>query len=354
MQYIDYLPKTCAEVENLKPYLTKSFKNGRVLEFRFDDASYNDYIRRLNLDSWLVYGEEYGVLGTDGYFYSLTPIGAVRGKKCPPGFPAKVVKGQANALPKCMSDLKYKNRMLAAYASGGTCIVKNGPGLLGFERCVYVVPKENVVIPFRLKKAKKANRPFVVYFAGGGTVGHDNFRPMSEFLGSARGAAVLRRDCNVLVPQALWCTAKTQAVWHETFVQNTTALLRRLIAASAADKSRVYVYGTSFGGECVWNMVCNVPELLAGAVETMGTYCGYKPFCKETFEPVKHLPIWMAHAADDVVVPIDSDDRFYEMLQSLGAPVRYTRRETGGHKMFYSFYHHEPWLEWMFAQKRSE
>lgn len=47
MQYIDYLPKTCAETENLKPYLVKSFKNGRVLEFRFDDASYEDYIRRL-------------------------------------------------------------------------------------------------------------------------------------------------------------------------------------------------------------------------------------------------------------------------------------------------------------------
>ena len=352
MQYIDYLPKTCAEVGNLKPYLAKSFKNGRVLEFRFDDASYNDYIRRLNLDSRLVYGEEYGVLGTDGYFYSLTPTGAVRGKKYPPGFPAKIVKCQANALPKCMSDLKYKNRILAAYAAGGTCIVKNGPGLLGFERCVYVVPKENVVIPFRFKKAKKANRPLVVYFAGGGTVGHDNFRPMSEFLGSARGAAVLRRDCNVLVPQSLWSSVGTEADAREAYVQNCMTLLRRLLAGSTIDKKRIYVYGISFGAGCVWNAVLNHPNLFAAAVEAMGTYCGYKPFCKETFEPVKHLPIWMAHAADDVVVPIDSDDRFYEMLQSLGAPVRYTRRETGGHKMFYSFYHHEPWLDWMFAQRR--
>lgn len=87
--------------------------------------------------------------------------------------------------------------------------------------------------------------------------------------------------------------------------------------------------------------------MFAGAVEAMGCYYGYDLLTDDVLKKLSEIPIWLAHASDDTVVLIASDDYFYDKLKSLGADVKYTRWDKYGHGMSYRFYRQEPWSEWL-------
>lgn len=349
MEYFFFASKHWLDFEKLKKYCVKYYNEG-VAKIAFDDNNYYDFIDAIDLSEFEKHHEPFIAFGTDGYEYKLTVNGAVKGDELPPGFLNQILKSQKTNYKKWLGDLKFKEKFFAKYSDN--TIAKQSSGINGYDKYIYINKTDGLIIPFRFKKAKKNNQPLVVYFSGGGTLGHNNFEQFREFMFFAEGKRIDRQDCNILCPQAMPGTGNSECSGMKIFTDNVVIIIKDLLKNYDMDCRRVYAYGTSFGAKCVWVSILNHSELFTGAVEAMGCYYGYDLLSDEDYGRLAEIPIWMAHSSDDAVVPIESDDYVYDKLKSLGADVKYTRWDKYGHGMSYRFYRQEPWSEWLLRQHK--
>ena len=239
----------------------------------------------------------------------------------------------------------YKKRIIN---NARDIIIPSGKTATSFEKYIYVNKKDNIIIPFRFHKAKRNNQPLVAFHGGAGTIGCDNFKTLFEFFNDANGKAVVKSGCNILIPQQMHYNGDDNYMLG-VLSENTAELVRIILEKHNIDKTRIYVYGISYGAMCTWKSLFNNPELYAAGVETMGLLFDYE---KADFQTIAHIPIWLAHSSDDKVVKIDSDDYCYQKLKEAGADIQYTRWDKYGHRMMRRFYKQEPWLEWMLSKRR--
>lgn len=345
MEYFFYASKQWCDLDKIKKYCVQYYNDG-VAKVDFDDNSYFDFIDAIGLGEYAECHETFMVFGADGYNYELTISGAVKGDKLPPDSLKQILKCQKTRYKKYLGDLKFKEKMIKRYSNER--IVKQSAGINGYNKYVYINKADNLVIPFRFKKAKKKNQPLVVYFSGGGTLGHDNFNQFREFIFYAEGKKIAKQDCNILCPQMILdMGVTTESKCRRVFTDNVAVIIKTLLDDYDIDSNRVYIYGTSLGAGLVWTSLINNSDMFAGAVEAMGCYYGYDLLTDDVLKKLSEIPIWLAHSSDDTVVSIESDDYFYDKLKSFGADVKYTRWDKYGHGMSYRFYRQEPWSEWL-------
>ncbi|MGN0528589.1 MAG: dienelactone hydrolase family protein [Eubacterium sp.] len=163
----------------------------------------------------------------------------------------------------------------------------------------------------------------------------------------------MKADCNILVPQYVGYNTTCEEEARENYIEACTELINKLIDEFDIDKNRIYIYGCSFGGGCVWNMLVNHSDMIAATVELMGRYYGYKKFDEIDFKGVAKVPIWMVHSSNDNVVTIDSDDSFYNELKKYNADIKYTRPDKYGHKIAGRFLRQNKWVEWMLSHQKA-
>ena len=137
---------------------------------------------------------------------------------------------------------------------------------------------------------------------------------------------------------------------RETYTDAVTNLITELQSENDIDSNRIYIYGCSFGGGLTWNMLANHYDIIAGAIELMGEYYGYKSVDEIDFDKIAKVPIWMAHSVDDNVVSIESDDKFYQRLKEHNGNIKYTRPDKYAHKLVSVFLRNEKWVEWILNQ----
>ncbi len=219
-----------------------------------------------------------------------------------------------------------------------------------FKSFEYYNKENDISLNFRLKRAKSANQPLVVFMAGGGCHGYDNFKPMYEYYTHIH-RQLKKYDCSVLVPQSP-CSSNFIKPTVSDYIAAVSELTKRAGDDVKADMRRVYIIGTSYGGWCTWNMIYNSPDFFACGIPVMGTLLDGVNLVEADFEHFRTTPLWIAHSSDDDNVSIKSDDFCFEQLKKIGIDVKYTRWDKYGHKMCNKFYKTEPWAEWMFEQKK--
>src|SRR5688572_26635407 len=105
----------------------------------------------------------------------------------------------------------------------------------------------------------------------------------------------------------------------EKGIRASHKLVDQLIAAEKGKK--VILAGFSQGGAIVLQTALRHPERLAG-VMALSTYLPLAgSVAKEASAASKELPIFMAHARLDDIIPIDKAKRSREILEKLGYPV---------------------------------
>lgn len=348
MEYFFFATKSWCDLDRINLYIAKRYNNDTVAKVVFDDSNYQEFSKDFNLKDQIEKDGKFQAFGADGHFYNITLDGAVKGDRYPKYMPKLICFEQYQIFKSYHSDMKFKEQALKDN------VKSTSKGMLGFEKRLYVNQDSGFVMPYRFKKASKSKQPLVVYFAGVETIGHDNLRPLLEFLFYSGGNKVNKRDCNILIPQNIraWGNGDTENILRNRYTDNCALLIKQLLEECDIDSGRIYVYGMSFGGGCVWNAILNSPTLYAAAVETVGEYMNYKTLTDSDFETIAKTPIWMAHASNDSIVNIASDDYFYDKLKALGANVKYTRWEEHGHAMAGKFFKNEPWVEWLFEQSK--
>lgn len=326
-------------------------KNGiEIIKLSFNDCNFSEFLEKSEIgkhftekDSCII------VLGEDEYLYRLSLGGLEQIENSKSTITLKkYIKNTYKFTKILIKNENYRQRIFKKYNANK--IRKTGKGFAKYDKYIYIAQTSNTVIPCRFRKAHKENQPLIIYFGGAGTIGYDNFKQFFEHFTLGKTLQLLRADCNILVPQFVRDKYINESYCREIYTEAVIALIKELQLENKIDSNKIYIYGCSFGGGIVWNMLVNHGDTIAGAIELMGEYYGFKPINEIDFESIAKTPIWMAHSTDDCVVSIDSDDRFYQKLKEQNANVIYTRPNKHGHKLADAFLRKQNWTEWLLNQ----
>lgn len=337
------------DLDNVTSFIDERIeKNGiEIIKLSFDDSNFSEFLEKSEIgkhftekDSCII------VLGEDEYLYRLL-LGGLKQIENSKGTITleKYIKSTYKFTKLLMKSENYRQRIFKKYNANK--IHKTGNGFAKYNKYIYIVQTSNTVIPCRFRKAHKENQPLIVYFGGAGTIGYDNIKQFFEHLTLGKTLQLLRADCNILVPQFVRNKYINESYCREIYTEAVFDLIKELQKENKIDSNKIYIYGCSFGGGIVWNMLVNHSDMIAGAIELMGEYYGFKPINEIDFESIAKTPIWIAHSTDDCVVSIDSDDKFYQKLKEQNANVKYTRPDKYGHKLAGVFLRKEKWTEWL-------
>lgn len=340
------------DLDNITSFITeRTEKNGtEIIILNFNDKNYLEFLQKSKISNQFTETDNHIiVLGEDEYLYRLS-LGGLEQIENSKGTITleKYIKNTYKTAKFLMKSENYRQRIFKKYNANK--IHKTGNGFAKYDKYIYIAQTSNTVIPYRFRKAHKENQPLIVYFGGAGTIGYDNFKQFFEHFTLGKTLQLLKVDCNILVPQFVRDKYINESYCREIYTEAVIALIKELQLENEIDSNKIYIYGCSFGGGIVWNMLVNYSDMFAGAIELMGEYYGFKSFDEIDFESIAKTPIWMAHSTDDCVVSIDSDDRFYQKLKERNANIKYTRPNKHGHKLAGAFLRKQNWIDWLLNQ----
>ncbi len=340
------------DLDNVTSFITERIeKNGiEIIKLSFDDSNFSEFLEKSEIgkhftekDSCII------VLGEDEYLYRLS-LGGLKQIENSKGTITleKYIKSTYKFTKILIKNENYRQRIFKKYNANK--IHKTGKGFAKYDKYIYIAQTSNTVIPCRFRKAHKENQPLIVYFGGAGTIGYDNFKQFFEHITFGKTLQFVKADCNILVPQFVRDKYINESYCREIYTEAVFDLINELQSENKIDSNKIYIYGCSFGGGIVWNMLVNHSDMIAGAIELMGEYHGFKSIDEIDFKSIAKTPIWMAHSTDDCVVSIDSDDRFYQKLKEQNANVIYTRPNKHGHKLAGAFLRKQNWINRLLKQ----
>jgi predicted peptidase len=141
------------------------------------------------------------------------------------------------------------------------------------------------------------------------------------------------------LPDGMW--------WATAPLAPLAGLIDEIAGAGAIDQTRIYVIGHGMGGYGAWALALAYPERFAALV-TMGSGgdCERAPM-------LKGMPAWVIHGGKDPVVLPREAERLVSALQSVGAPVKYTRFDQAGHDVWTRSYASPALYTWLLKHVRT-
>jgi len=113
----------------------------------------------------------------------------------------------------------------------------------------------------------------------------------------------------------------------ETMMAAVAHLVNTVARQLAVDRHRIYLTGVSMGGFGTWSIAAAYPDVFAAIAPICG---GGNP--DTMVAPLRGMPIWVWHGANDVVIPVGESDRMVKALRDAQPEdkdqlIRYTRLE---------------------------
>lgn len=327
-------------VEETKEYVISEFSDETSIEF-FEDFKSAFELRASKLQVF----DTVDCVGEDDYIYIISSGGIEKQNIKSEYSLKKLKKIKSKNYHLCRKVEDYADKFLSANSS--TTLISDF-SLSKYKKYIFVSKENNIAFAYRMKKAKKEGQPIVVYFHGGGACGTDNFKQYYEYSASPARRKLEDYDCTVIVPQTPINRpfGMVNSIDYLHAVKQLTEIITKDLKA---DKNRIYIYGSSFGGFCTWLSAYYYPDYYACAMPLMGQFeeCF---FDEVDYSRLKKLPLWIGHSADDNIVDIKQDDIIAEELKKCSGNFKYTRYDKYGHGMANKFLAKENWAEWMFSQ----
>jgi predicted peptidase len=126
-----------------------------------------------------------------------------------------------------------------------------------------------------------------------------------------------------------WCAR--QNGWNEPEFQAVLELIEVAAAELGGDESHTYLAGQSMGGAGAWKFAATHPDTFAAMV-AMCSYCPLKSQgCPAAIaHELRDKPVWIFHAANDVVIPVEAADEMAAALRDAhNNKFKYTRYPWG-------------------------
>ncbi|MDD5604273.1 MAG: prolyl oligopeptidase family serine peptidase [Eubacteriales bacterium] len=220
--------------------------------------------------------------------------------------------------------------------------------------------KDKTVLPFRLilPERYEADRkyPLILFLHSQNERGKDNIRQLaSPFLERLYNDTDPSHDCIIIAPQCpageTWADMPATASGeilkgtisdNNKYLDAAAALVRDIAKTYNADEKRIYAAGYSMGGNGVWAVSADNPDLFAAIVPVAGAG-------DITKAGIYHgISIWAFHGMMEYSVDIKYTENMVAALNEAGVEVRYTE---------YSNLREDCWenaelAEWLFAHSR--
>lgn len=200
------------------------------------------------------------------------------------------------------------------------------------------------------------------------------FNPEAQFLAN-RGYAVLQMNFRGSTGYGRDFWERSFGQWGLTMQNDITDGVQWLIDQGIADRTRIAIYGGSYGGYATLAGITYTPELYAAAIDYVGvsnllTFLNtippyWKPMLEKMYQMVGHperdrqrleatspalnahhikTPLLIAQGAHDPRVNKDESDQMVAALQARGVDVEYIVKDNEGHGFHndenkFEFYH---------------
>ncbi|AEF86242.1 phospholipase/carboxylesterase family protein [Treponema primitia ZAS-2] len=188
------------------------------------------------------------------------------------------------------------------------------------------------VDPIAVNRASADGKyPLVLYLHGEKGLGTDNIAQLTESNGATFWVAddlITKNPVYVLAPQCP--QGKT---WTDDVVYTLVfKALNDLINANASiDTNRLYIVGISLGGNGVWDYILKNPTKFAGALPISAQVDQkYYENNGAAFKAIANMAIWVNHAADDDVVPVNAMTDAVDALKAAGSACIKSENYTPG------------------------
>lgn len=234
---------------------------------------------------------------------------------------------------------------------------------------------KSLTYQMKLSESTEA-QPLVVWLHGGGEVGTDNFKQLTE----NRGATVWTEsgyDTSVLAVQFPenygWkIYDNTEELTRmQDFFEVQMELIDRLVSEGKVDPQRIYVVGPSSGGGGTFRFLMQYPNTFAGAIaiaakDTIADYEGSVDAFKQELKDITETPVWIVHAENDPTTDSRTSTLAYQALAEMGASqTKLTIYDDDfmDEGRFYGGMKHWSWVpvfndkempDWLFAQKNEQ
>lgn len=233
-----------------------------------------------------------------------------------------------------------------------------------------------IELKYRLNLSKAATpQPLVVWLHGGGEVGTDNLKQLTE----NKGAVVWSEsghETSVLAIQYPenygWAIYKNkeQLPIMEQYFTAQKELIHKMVAEGKVDKNKIYVVGVSSGGGGVLRFLMQYPDLFAGAItiaakDTVADYTGSVDVFKQELKNLVDIPLWIIHAEGDPTTDSRTSKLAYQALKELGSTkvhAKFYSDEEMDEMRLYGGLRHWSWapafndtklIDWLFDQSKS-
>jgi predicted peptidase len=125
------------------------------------------------------------------------------------------------------------------------------------------------------------------------------------------------------------------------------ALLDDVLKKYRIDQDRVYLTGTSRGGNGTWYLACQHPECFA-AIAPLAS----NPIIPDIWnEQLISMPIWAFHGEKDPILPLKNDEAMIRALRMQGGTPRFTILPDQGHEIAGVYKNHELY-DWFLTNRR--
>lgn len=202
-------------------------------------------------------------------------------------------------------------------------------------------------VPSGYQADHQQEMPLVLYLHGTGLRG-DNLDKLriGEF------TAILQYEKNfpflVVAPQ-LPANDESRLWSMNDIPERLFQLLDEVRKIYAVDSKRIYLTGSSIGGEGTWEIGLKHPKYFAALVPVMGFY-GYPFKVPDTICDLKDVPVWAFHGENDLTVPLEAEQGLVDALRACGGNAQLTVYPGAGHDIDAQAYKTPELFEWMLAQ----
>ncbi|MBQ7475174.1 MAG: S-layer homology domain-containing protein [Clostridia bacterium] len=128
--------------------------------------------------------------------------------------------------------------------------------------------------------------------------------------------------------------------------KSVTTLIKEAVGWRGVDEKRVYLMGTSLGGEGTWFYAARTPELFAAAVPICGN--GSLNDAKKLVD----VPIWAHHGDLDDAMPYQNSVAMVDMINKAGGSAKLTTYYGEGHGIWSKVYSNPEVYEWLLSFRK--
>ena len=122
--------------------------------------------------------------------------------------------------------------------------------------------------------------------------------------------------------------------------------LNEVMTRHRIDEERIYLTGTSMGGEGTWSTAIAYPDRFAA----LAPVCAFGS--PEEVRGVAHVPVWAFHGGKDIIVPLRAGKAMVDAHRAAGGEARWTVEPDAGHSVWDRVYPREDLYQWFLQHRR--